>query len=62
MQKLARTTMPVVLGVTLLVIGTASALRAFPSPVPEIDPASGISALTLLSGLVLIIRGRQKKA
>jgi len=61
MQKLARITVPVVLGVTLLVIGTASALNATPGPVPEIDPASGISALTLLSGLVLIIRGRQKK-
>ena len=58
MKKFARITVPLMLGVTLLVIGTASALRA--SPVPEIDPASGITALTLLSGLVLIIRGRQK--
>jgi hypothetical protein len=29
--------------------------------VPEIDPASGMSALTLLSGALLVVRGRRKK-
>jgi hypothetical protein len=28
---------------------------------PEIDPASGASALALLTGAVLVIRGRRKK-
>lgn len=28
--------------------------------VPEIDPASGMSALTLLSGALLVMRGRRK--
>ncbi len=31
------------------------------APVPEIDPATGISALTLLVGAVLIIRGSRRK-
>jgi hypothetical protein len=30
--------------------------------VPEIDPGSGMSALALLSGAVLVIRGRRKKS
>jgi uncharacterized membrane protein HdeD (DUF308 family) len=47
-----------VLGYTLLVIGVSSfAMGA----VPEIDPASAGSALALLSGAVLVIRGRRKK-
>jgi hypothetical protein len=29
--------------------------------VPEIDPASGYSAVALLAGCVLVIRGRLKK-
>jgi len=29
--------------------------------VPEMDPASGMGALTLLSGALLVIRGRRKK-
>ena len=31
------------------------------APVPDIDPATGISALTLLVGAVLIIRGSRRK-
>lgn len=30
-------------------------------PAPEIDPASGVSALSLLSAALLMIRGRRKK-
>ena len=33
-----------------------------PHTVPEIDPASGMGALTLLSGALVVIRGRRKKA
>jgi hypothetical protein len=36
-------------------------LTATSAPVPEIDPTTGISALTLLVGAVLIIRGRRWK-
>jgi hypothetical protein len=28
---------------------------------PEISPATGLSALTLLAGAVLVIRGRRKR-
>jgi hypothetical protein len=38
------------------VVGVASAV-----PVPEIDPGSGMSALALLSGAVLLFRGRRKQ-
>jgi len=31
------------------------------TPVPEIDPAAGMSALTLLSGTLLVIRGRRRQ-
>jgi hypothetical protein len=32
-----------------------------PDPVPEIDPSSGMSALALIAGAVMVIRGRLKK-
>jgi hypothetical protein len=35
-------------------------LTATSAPVPEIDPTTGISALTLLVGAVLVIRGRRR--
>lgn len=38
------------------VVGVASA-----TAVPEIDPGSGMSALALLSGAVLLFRGRRKQ-
>jgi hypothetical protein len=37
--------------------GVASFVQA---AVPEIDPSSGISAIVLLSGALLVIRGRRK--
>jgi hypothetical protein len=46
-------------GMSLLLIGASSA--AFASAVPEIDPASGASAIALLSGAILMIRGRRRK-
>jgi LPXTG-motif cell wall-anchored protein len=30
------------------------------SPAPEISPASGVAALALISGAILVIRGRRK--
>jgi hypothetical protein len=43
----------------LLLIGTAGIAGA--SFVPEIDPASGGSALALLAGALLVIRARRNK-
>ncbi len=46
-------------GMMLLLVGVGSA--AFANPVPEISPASAGSALALISGAVLVMRGRRKK-
>jgi hypothetical protein len=47
-------------GMTLLCIGISGvASAAFATP--EIDPASGASALALLSGALLMIRGRRRR-
>ena len=48
------------LGMLLLVIGMSGAAMAAPA-VPEIDPSSGVSALALFSGALLIIRGSRKR-
>lgn len=42
----------------LLCLGVSSA--CFGAPVPEIDPASGLNAIALLAGALMIIRGRRK--
>jgi hypothetical protein len=47
------------LGMMLLMIGVAG--TALANAVPEIDPGSGASALALISGALLIVRGRRKK-
>lgn len=44
-------------GAALVVIGVSGTCFA---AVPEIDPASGTSALALLTGALLMIRGRRK--
>jgi len=44
-------------GMALVCIGMCSAAFA---ATPEIDPASGASALALLSGALLMIRGRRR--
>ncbi len=46
------------LGCVLLLIGMGSA--AF-GTVPEISPASAGSAIALISGAVLVMRGRRRK-
>lgn len=50
--------LPVLAVVALLVVGAPSSLWA---AVPEIDPSSGLSALALLAGAVVVIRGWSKK-
>jgi hypothetical protein len=47
-----------VTGIGLLVIGLASVCSAV--TIPEIDPASGVNALAMLAGALLIIRGRRR--
>jgi hypothetical protein len=52
------------LGAALLMIGmigTALAADNAVVPAPEIDPSSAASALTLLAGVLSIIRGRHAK-
>jgi len=47
-----------VLGAMLLFVGMVVGASA---AVPEIDASSGASALALLSGTLLLIRGRRRK-
>ena len=46
------------IGLLLLLVGVTG--LAFGAPVPEIDPGAGVSALALLSGALLVIRGRKR--
>ncbi len=48
-----------VLGLVLLMVGVAAIAVASTAPVPEINPASAGSALALVSGALLIYRGRR---
>ena len=49
-----------ILAIALLGIGSGViAMAALPSP--EIDPASAGSALVLLAGTLLVMRGRRRK-
>ena len=45
---------------TMLIVGMSTAVMA-QAAVPEIDPGSGLSALALLSGALLVIRGTRKR-
>ncbi|MGZ4821282.1 MAG: hypothetical protein ACXVY9_07470 [Terriglobales bacterium] len=47
-------------GMLLLVVGLGSVALAGPVAAPEIDGSTAVSALTLLSGAMLVIRGRKK--
>jgi hypothetical protein len=49
------------LGMLLLLMGVSSLAFAGAPSVPEISPASGVAAVTLVSGALLVIRGRRKK-
>ena len=48
-----------IIAVMLLVVGTVATLSA--TSVPEINANSGINAMALLSGGLLILRSRWKK-
>jgi hypothetical protein len=49
------------IGTLLLVLGATTGLMAeVPPTVPEINVRSGMAALGLLAGAVLILRGRRK--
>jgi hypothetical protein len=50
-----------VLGMALIMVGAASSLLAGISKVPEIDASTGVAALTILGGGVLVLRARRKK-
>ena len=53
-----------ILGMMLLVVGMSGAAMAgagWIATVPEIDAGSGVSALTLLSGALLVIKSRRRK-
>lgn len=48
-------------GMLLLLIGIAGLASGSPTPVPEIDPVSGVSALALLSGTLVVMLRRRRK-
>ena len=55
-----------IVGMLFLMVGLSAFAMAddfnwFQHPVPEIDPSSGVSAAALLSGAVMMIRGRKKQ-
>ncbi|HTA41367.1 MAG TPA: VPEID-CTERM sorting domain-containing protein [Bryobacteraceae bacterium] len=47
-------------GIALLALGTCAVAMA-QQPSPEIDPASGISALAALAGALIILHGRRRR-
>jgi len=49
------------LGISLLVAGSAATALAGLVPVPEVDSASAGAALTLAAGALLILRGRRRR-
>jgi len=49
-------------GMTLLLVGVSQfASAAALNGVPELDSATGVSAVVLLSGALLVIRARRRK-
>lgn len=48
------------LGIALIFVAVSSFASAITTYAPEIDPGSAGSALALLSGALLVIRGRKK--
>jgi hypothetical protein len=61
MTKFAKVALPAVATAALLILVTPSLALALP-PVPEIDPSSGTTAIALVAGAILILRGRRWKA
>ena len=48
------------IGTALLLIGAASHAFAGPVVTPEIDASTGIAAVTLVAGAMLVLRARRK--
>ena len=48
-------------GLVLLLVGCSGVVLAGNLTAPEISATSGAAALTVLSGAILVIRGRRKK-
>ena len=48
-----------VAGMVMLIVGVSGAAMAA-TTVPEIDPGAGASAVALLAGAILVIRGRRR--
>ena len=48
-------------GMVLMFVGISSFAIAGGLVAPEISPASGVGAIALVSGALLVIRGRRKK-
>jgi hypothetical protein len=50
------------IGLMMWLVGAAGAAMAgVPTATPEIDAATGVGALVLLSGALLVIRSRRKR-
>jgi len=49
------------IGMVLILVGISTFAFAGGPTVPEVGPASGVAALALVSGALLVIRGRRKK-
>jgi hypothetical protein len=49
-----------IVGLAMLLIGCAGFALAG-NPTPEIDASSGVAAVTLLSGGLLVLRSRRKR-
>ena len=49
------------IGMALLLVGVANFAFAGTPAVPEISAVSGVAAITLVSGALLVIRGRRKR-
>ena len=49
------------LGILTLLMGLASVLSAMPTGTPEIDPGAAGTAVALLSGSLLLLKGRRKQ-
>ena len=47
-------------GMVMLLAGFAGVVSAGVFTAPEISAASGVAALTVLTGAILVIRGRRK--
>ena len=50
-----------ILGVILLFVGASAFAFASVPAVPEVSPASGAAAVALVSGAILVIRGRRRR-